>query len=729
MKITHKMNMPKQLIVLVVCILIQFKLHSQSRIDNLQTNGIPVIIEFEDTLNLNRRLSNIKLNHIVGNIYTACLNEDGLNYIQCINGVKEIFISNQYNGFKPVLDEANKHTKVVNVHQGLQNNLSKNYSGSNVIVGVVDIGFQTNNRTFYTEDGSKLRIKRFWDQGDVSGPPPSGFIYGKECSTENDIVNQVDRAGSHATLVAGIAGGSGYGTLGNRYRGVAYNADLVFVKIKYTNNVYKGGAFADYYVAAPSILDAFKYIFDYADKEGKPAVINLSWICQVGPHDGSSLFDRTLDALLNEKKGRAIVGGVGNDGNRNLHLSHVFKQDTLKAIPIDQNRLRVPFESILVDAWGSKNMNFKFRVHLYDTFKNVLATSKFYTTDKDSSFTFSLNKATDSARVVARVVHKNNANDKPNVLFEFRNNRPRRRFLMLEIAADSGRIDLWNSGDAYRYSTGEFVDRLFSADLSAVVKKGDNRHTLGENGGTAKSIISVGAYNNKNAWKNYTKYNFSSSLKVGDSAKMSSYGPTVDGRIKPEITAPGIYIVSSANKYAFNNLNANELIDISVINKDTNYWTINSGTSLAAPQVTGVVALMFQLDPDLNYEEIRNLIIESADRDVFTSSKVTNKWGYGKLNALTIMKKLETKLSIRGVYLNDAYSIYPNPSEAFVEISGFGSFDSVRYQILNGQGQHVQTGFLSSISRHIDITGFKPGVYELRISDSSGTYNYRIVKL
>jgi subtilisin family serine protease len=120
------------------------------------------------------------------------------------------------------------------------------YRGEGVILGIVDIGFQTNNPTFYSTDGKRNRIKRFWAQSDPNGIPPLGYNYGSLKSDSASIENLIDDHGTHGTHVAGIAGGSGYTTPNLQYQGVAPDADLVFVSLKYYNDTLGGSALGDW---------------------------------------------------------------------------------------------------------------------------------------------------------------------------------------------------------------------------------------------------------------------------------------------------------------------------------------------------------------------------------------------------------------------------------------------------------------------------------------------------
>ena len=76
-------------------------------------------------------------------------------------------------------------------------------------------------------------------------------------------------------------------------------------------------------------------------------------------------------------------------------------------------------------------------------------------------------------------------------------------------------------------------------------------------------------------------------------ASFSSRGPTADGRIKPDITAPG-YQITAAEAGS------------------TNGYVTYSGTSMATPFVSGTVALMLQENPNLTPQEVKDILMNTA---------------------------------------------------------------------------------------------------------------------
>jgi len=685
------------------------------------------IVQVNDTVNYCKLtemgvLIHTKLNKIV----TCDIPFAKIEHVKGLSCVQAIEVSNFANSMRVKNDGAIQHSHVDKVQEGLSNNLNANYDGSNVIVGIVDIGFQTDHPTFYAKSDTSLRIKRFWDQS-ATGTAPSGYDYGHECKTSIEITNQIDVDGTHGTHVAGIAAGSGLSTRNYKYRGMAPNADLVFVKIKYSNEQLEGSAYGDYIVANPTIIDAYKYIFDYATQVGKPAVINLSWGMHTGPHDGTSLFDLAVAELV-KTNGHIIVGANGNEGSSQMHFRHDFNNDTIATIPYDVHRSNTIQESVYVDIWGTKNTPFNMQIHLYDTLKNKLASSTIINTfsTRDIGYWFSSNA--DTAWIQLSIDSSYANNQKPNILVIANHNNPKKNFLVIELMGSSGRIDAWNSGDAYVWSSGGFTNRIKSANFSPEerFKGGDNQNTLGENGGTGKGTISVGAYINRNIWINRDNIltDRTGEYEVGSAAGFSSNGPSIDGRIKPDISAPGQHITSAGNRRIFTVSPNNDLMEISVFNNDTNFWMQYSGTSMAAPHVTGIVALMLQANPKLSSQEVATSLKSTAQADKFTGDLPNNKWGYGKVDALKALKEVERISGIKSTTFQNV-KLYPNPTQNNIHIDGLPNQSMVSLYDLSGKLIMTQSIIADNYVLQLPDNA---GVYIVNINSNGYSYTERVVK-
>jgi len=88
-------------------------------------------------------------------------------------------------------------------------------------------------------------------------------------------------------------------------------------------------------------------------------------------------------------------------------------------------------------------------------------------------------------------------------------------------------------------------------------------------------------------------------------ASFSSKGPSGTlYDIKPEVTAPGVSILSTVPSYIQNKENPS---DYSIA------YQRFSGTSMASPQVAGIAALLLQAHPDYNPSDIKSVLMNTAD--------------------------------------------------------------------------------------------------------------------
>ncbi len=109
--------------------------------------------------------------------------------------------------------------------------------------------------------------------------------------------------------------------------------------------------------------------------------------------------------------------------------------------------------------------------------------------------------------------------------------------------------------------------------------------------GCARDVITVGAVD-----------------KLDNMAVFSSRGPTLDGRNKPDIVAPGVLIIAA---------------------KAGGGYTALSGTSMATPHISGVVALLLSEKPELLPNQVKDILMRTA-KDL---GEDVNAQGAGRVQA------------------------------------------------------------------------------------------------
>lgn len=675
---------------------------------NLQRIGdeilVAAFIKVNDEFDLsNLEGLNIQLNTQAGDLYTAKIPIESVEELLSIQGIEYVDIAQKA---LPKLDDARAKTWVDLVHSGTD--LSQAYTGDGVIVGIIDGGFDYTHPTFYDAAYSNYRISRVWEQS-TSGTPPTGYSYGNELVGQTAILNDANDgadAGSHGTHVASTAAGSG-SALSSTFKGMAYESEIVLVSGNYTNL---------------GIAEGIQYIFNYALSVGKPAVVNMSLGTHTGPHDGTSALDQYFDYVSGD--GKILVGAAGNEGSDKLHLDYSFgSNETIYSFiefPYTSNKTN---GSTYIDIWGEAGKDFTIAINLYDTESGSYESyTDYHSTSANASFNYNLDDTdasdSDVCTVSIAIEHANSNNNKPHIYVEFNNTDQDETgdiydYVMLEVVATNTHIDAWCSG------AGEAV---FTNKGYSEVMDGNTNLTVGEIGGTANSIITAGAYTSKNTYTDFQGNNRSIPFNnaVGEVAPFSSLGPTVDGRTKPDISAPGNVISAAVNSFDANYTSTSADV-IANVNDGTNYWWFANmqGTSMASPMVTGIVALWLEADPTLDHTQIKQHMQANASVDSYTGSVPNNTWGYGKIDAHETMKAIESITGIEGLENDNIIQIYPNPSNGhFVLNIDDNSFSHL--QVIDVLGKLVYSEELSSEEqqKNFNLSNLKNGIYTLRLTNS-----------
>lgn len=612
------------------------------------------------------------------------------------------------------MDQARKIAHVDEIHRGDGQLNNTPYKGSGVVVGVVDVGFQYTHAAFRDPDNTaNTRIKRVWEQdgSSVIYGKPSGYSYGFELKTQTQMFERqydaryTDNIG-HGTHVAGIAAG---GDMDRIYYGVAPKADLVIVSCGMGNT---------------SITDGVKYIFDYAQSVGKPAVVNLSLGSHFGPHDGTSTMDRIMDEL--QGPGKIIVGAAGNEGGDKFHLSKTFtEEDSIVKTTIDFYSSTMRYSS--VDIWGEEGIDYEYQIVAVKKSTNTLIyQSPFFKASTDTIMTVKAlgyhDVKTDSVifEVPVKATAQLNAiNNKYNVsLSSTVTKMPAYGYYLgIILKSKTGTVHMW-ADDQY--------SGLSSNNISGWTD-GNCESSVGEIGGTGKRIISTGAI--------VSRY-YNSSRPYNNLADFSSMGPTPDGRVKPDITAPGCYVISAIP-------NTNRVIKSSyfdealrfTFNGETQYYSYMQGTSMSSPFVAGVIATWLEADPTLTPERLREVFAKTAIRDEFTGNVCpNNEFGYGKINAnaglLYVLGKTTANDVVEAETANSVM-VYPNPTEGEFNIGFIGADKNVSVSVYSIDGKMVYNQFIGDVmpgdSRVVNMSNAKDGIYIVRIEGDNSLQSHRLV--
>ncbi|MEX2611666.1 MAG: S8 family serine peptidase [Gemmatimonadota bacterium] len=509
-------------------------------------------------------------------------------------------------------------------------------TGAGVLVGILDSGLDLGHADFRHPDGS-TRVLYAWDH-EGGGPPiqagPHTFDYGVECTAARIDAGQCplrDRLG-HGTHVAGIAVGdgsaTGRGVPRYRFPGMAPRADLLVVR---------GG---DTGVDAAALLDGVAWMMARADELGRPLVVNLSIGTQSGPHDGTTLLERALDALAGP--GRLIVTVAGNQGNnanedppfvrQSLHAAGAAPAEHAVVVPSYQPADGSFNDGAVLELWyaGEDAVEVEVVSPGGHTLRVPMGDSAAALTPDGGIFVDNASggrQEINGDRVALVALFDMDPAAPPAA------GRWRLRVLPADGASAAPPYHLWLVGSS-----------LGSATALTTLEGGTtNTHLVGAPGGAAR-LLTVGAYTHRHTWWSGGgapgSYPFQEEL--GDLAHFSSPGPLRGGALKPELAAPGKVVVSALGADA----TLWERLPF-LLEADGAHAAL-LGTSMAAPYAAGAAALLLQLRPELTPEELLALLGGTARGDSFTErtysalpgGRPNVHWGHGKLDVRAAVRTL-----------------------------------------------------------------------------------------
>lgn len=579
----------------------------------------------------------VKLMRQRRDLVLAFVPAERIDQLVTFSGINRISISEPN---RPALDRA---LPVCHADEliGIAPGMPRKWTGEGVVVGLTDIGIDPWHPNFLTKEGEP-RIKRLVTYRDTLGV--------RNVATPLDAEGFVtdDSDDWHGTHVLGILAG---GYEDTPYRGIASQAEIVATASMLTD---------------ACILDGVEEVIDYAHSVGKPAVVNMSVGSYTGPHDGSTLFNQYLDMLGEEA---VIVMSAGNEGWTNMYFNHQFTtSEPRKSVCItDHKWYNCQRNYGSADFWSKDEREFQLALEVRDMSDfSMVATFPF--------------KGNADAREweIASPGRGTTDNAEHSAVFDryytgyFR--------LTAGVDPDNGRFHIYTSmdlsctdriGEMGRY----FVTVTLQGEPGVEVDAYADAYQVEFNhGGTSRfaqpnsdrsisdiacgeNVIVVGACTTRNTVPtlggpvlDYTHFN------EGEIGVWSSYGVLDDGRSLPHIGAPGCYLISSVSGEFINQHPEYEDLmsyKTTVDGRDA-WWIGEAGTSMSAPYVAGVIALMLEEDPTLTVHEIREILMSTADTDM--PDALDTRWGAGRLNAVVAMRRVMELNGVSNVGVDDAPS-------------------------------------------------------------------------
>lgn len=564
-------------------------------------------------------------------------------------------------------------------------------SGRGVLVGIVDTGVDPTHSDF-RDDSGRTRIRYWLDfsreraglhpeledalacraQPTDDSAAPCAVLRGsdlEELIANSDPSDDPHDPVGHGTHVASLAVGNGRASMLPRYAGVAPAAELVVARVLRDD----GGIYdAD-------VLKAVRFVFDRADELGMPAVVNLSLGNDFGGHDGSSAIERGLASMVGpEHQGRAIVVAAGNSatlydalgsgapGPLGVHTQVHVPGGADAVVPLLTPRMASGAEGTLY-VWVATRPGDELAIGVDDASGTViepLGAGAQVSKRRGDAEVVVVNGADGAVSPIPAGTH--------GAVVLIDGSWPSEQTFGLRLRGPAT-AQIWVMGDGAlspEHGIGPLVPRATKAGTINLP-------------GSSPALIAVGATLNRTTWPDvagelvsFPALGALDPAPEGSLAYFSSAGPNAAGTLKPDLVAPGANVVGALARTADPRVASDSFFADTGECVQRGYsryclvadaaHAVSTGTSMAAPLVTGAVALLFERDPSLDQTRVRALLQAGARRpEGFVSSQ--QQAGAGVLDLERTLEALAAGDAARlpgnrsEITLPDAF-VHPDPN-------------------------------------------------------------------
>jgi subtilisin family serine protease len=508
-------------------------------------------------------------------------------------------------------------------------------TGQGVVVGIVDTGLDVSHRDLRDADG-KSRVRYMLDFSRSAAGMQKELEESYGCTGDSDCAifsnedldlllgdgvagDEPQDSFGHGTHVASLAAGNGLASKTPRYIGVAPEATILGARVSRAN---------DGNIQDADIIQATRFIFEQAERLGMPAVVNLSLGSDFGKHDGSSALEQGLASFVGpDFPGRAVVVAAGNSGTLyagigtgqpepyGIHTEVHVPRDSPVEVP-----LMIPTAALGARQGGTAFVWLGFQPG-DDVSVGVDSDGGHWIPDiaPGQATTYSADGFQGS---VFNGTAESNGNfhvGAHNAVVVIDGDFALGSVFTLRLSGH-GTVNLW-----VQATGGVSADN----SVGVLLPRGEKQGTINIPA-SHPDLIAVGATVNRNRWVDFKGKKFlvgesagsENLMEVDGTATFSAAGPNALGVMKPDIVAPGMYVIGAMSDAADPRSNGGTGVfasqgrcgtpDYECFVTDDGRHAVTSGTSMSAPLVTGAIALLLQRKPELTQGQLRALLQAGA---------------------------------------------------------------------------------------------------------------------
>ncbi len=507
--------------------------------------------------------------------------------------------------------------------------------------------------------------------------PAATMDYADYPDTSEDVT---DLRLGHGTHVAGTAFGSGHLSNG-RWKGMAFNAEPIYLKIGDDST---SGA------SSAAVIGAIRGAATWCEAD----ILSMSYGGSDGFNDGSSAEEQAVDWAVSQ--GVTVFMSAGNEVSSKRHyMAGVAAGDTSELIQIITKYVNDPTHWGISISWYDGP----------DTSVHDELTARIFDGDGELIEYVELDQVSSPRGTEAR------------------------EYMPVEMMPrDSASFFV----DVINHSDDDLQFHMYTQSVHWYVRFGNPapEYTVGLPS-TADSCISVGAFLTRNRWMNYLGEEFFIDWDIiGEITYFSSWGPRIDGVLKPDITAPGQRTIScrdSAN-YELGGSADHQIISNNGEEGLPADYIEMMGTSMSSPAAAGTAALILQTRPDCSPSELREMIFLGARTDEFTGDVPNNTWGWGKVDFSGALSAPDNRDYFAIPVDLRLESVYPNPfnnrfkvrfNTSRTGVVHFLLYDAVGREVWSSSAFIPQPG-VHYLTMPAEIQGISSGVYMLSVKNAYG---------